>query len=219
MRVFPRRLPGARIILPVLDVLAALEHQDAQTALGEFLGRPASGDSGADDDGIEGLGLLLSHDALIMSQFLEVRHLVFILKGMFAMQLDSACSRWAGHQRWAGDGSATTAGTDEAKRETRQALLDELRPVTLANCSFKRFGSKNDGGYIMCENLVGVEAGYSYGIGGNDDWGCEISKTFGVPMHQYRLFSPPALTCAGGRVRAPQRVRGAQDRDRRRSFL
>ena len=89
--------------------------------------------------------------------------------------------------------------TDEAKRETRQALLDELRPVTLANCSFKRFGSKNDGGYIMCENLVEVETGYSYGIGSNDDWGCEVSKTYGVPMHQYDCFTLPALTCAGGR--------------------
>jgi len=89
--------------------------------------------------------------------------------------------------------------TDEAKREARQALLDELRPVSLANCSFKRFGSKNDGGYVMCKNLVEVEAGYSYGIGGNDDWGCEVSQTYGVPMHQYDCFTLPALTCAGGR--------------------
>ena len=89
--------------------------------------------------------------------------------------------------------------TDEATREARQALLDELRPVSLANCSFKRFGSKNDGGYVICENLVEVETGYSYGIGGNDDWGCEVSQTYGVPIHQYDCFTPPALTCTGGR--------------------
>ena len=89
--------------------------------------------------------------------------------------------------------------TDEAKREDRHALLDELRPVTLANCSFKRFGSKNDGGYIMCENLVEIETGYSYGIGGEDAWGCEVSKTYRVPMHQYDCFTLPALTCDGGR--------------------
>jgi len=81
----------------------------------------------------------------------------------------------------------------------RQALFDELRPVTLANCSFKRFGSQNDGGYVMCENLVEVETAYSYGIGGNDDWGCEVSQTYGVPVHQYDCFAPPALTCVGGR--------------------
>src|SRR5580765_528736 len=89
--------------------------------------------------------------------------------------------------------------TNEVTRLHRQALLDELRPVTLANCSFKRFGSANDSGYIMCENLVEVETAYSYGIGSNDDWGCEVSKTYGVPMHQYDCFQLPALTCAGGR--------------------
>src|SRR5262245_59236745 len=89
--------------------------------------------------------------------------------------------------------------TDEAKRDTRQALLDELRPVTLANCSFKRFGSTNDSGYIMCETLVEVEAGYSYGIGNNDDWGCDVSKSYAVPMHQYDCFTLPTLSCAGGR--------------------
>ena len=86
-----------------------------------------------------------------------------------------------------------------ATPHSRQALLDELRPVTLANCSFKRFGSANDGGYVMCWNLIEAETGYSYGIGGNDDWGCEVSKTYGIPMHQYDCFAPPALSCAGGR--------------------
>ena len=86
----------------------------------------------------------------------------------------------------------------EATRQQRQALLDELRPVTLANCSFKRFGSANDAGYIMCENFTDVETVYSYGIGGNDDWGCEVSRTYKVPMHQYDCFTLPPLTCAGG---------------------
>jgi hypothetical protein len=89
---------------------------------------------------------------------------------------------------------------EQEKQKRRQAFLDALRPVTLSNCSFKRFGSRNDGGYVMCENMLrDVESGYSYGIGGNDDWGCEVSKTYNIPMHQYDCFKPPRLACAGGR--------------------
>ena len=85
------------------------------------------------------------------------------------------------------------------RRLVRQLLLKELRPVTLKNCSFKRFGNPNDGGYVMCENLnANVESAYSYGIGGNDDWGCEISSTYRVPVHQYDCFNPPLLACKGG---------------------
>jgi hypothetical protein len=97
------------------------------------------------------------------------------------------------------DARAQPPVTSETTSRTRQALWDELRPVTLANCSFKRFGGGNDGGYVMCYNLLEVETGYSYGIGSNDDWGCEVSKTYGIPMHQYDCFSLPALTCARGR--------------------
>jgi len=87
----------------------------------------------------------------------------------------------------------------EQNRRFRQVLLEELRPITLENCSFKRFGSANDGGYVMCENLNrNVESAYSYGIGGNDDWGCEISSTYRVPVHQYDCFNPPLLACKAG---------------------
>ncbi len=61
MRVFPGRLERVGVVLDVLDVLAALEHQHPQPALGELLGRPAARDAGADDDGVEGFGLKL-HD-------------------------------------------------------------------------------------------------------------------------------------------------------------
>jgi len=89
---------------------------------------------------------------------------------------------------------------EQNQRRIRETLLQELKPVTLANCSLKRFGSAHDGGYLMCENLLaGVEAAYSYGIGGNDEWGCDVSARTGVPVHQYDCFEPPALTCAGGR--------------------
>ncbi len=41
-------------------------------------------------------------------------------------------------------------GPDE-QRQVREALREELRPVALKNCTIKRFGSANDGGYIHTE--------------------------------------------------------------------
>src|SRR5262249_29494083 len=63
-----------------------------------------------------------------------------------------------------------------ARRKLREAILAELQPIALKNCTLKRFGSANDGGYLMCENLIEpLDTGYSYGVGINDDWGCEVS--------------------------------------------
>ena len=39
-------------------------------------------------------------------------------------------------------------------RRLREEILAELQPVVLKNCTLKRFGSANDGGYVMCENLI-----------------------------------------------------------------
>jgi len=41
-----------------------------------------------------------------------------------------------------------------AGRRLREAILAELQPVVLKNCTLQRFGSANDGGYLMCENLI-----------------------------------------------------------------
>jgi len=85
-------------------------------------------------------------------------------------------------------------------REVRTELMAELQPVTLSNCTLQRMGSPNDGGYLMCANLLdAVRSAYSYGIGPSDDWGCEVSQTYGVPVHQYDCFSPPHDACASGR--------------------
>ena len=60
-------------------------------------------------------------------------------------------------------------------RGQRQILFDLLQPVALANCRLERFGEANDGGYLMCGNLLdGVESAYSYGISSYDKWGCDI---------------------------------------------
>ena len=86
-----------------------------------------------------------------------------------------------------------------AARKLREAILAELQPVALKNCTLKRFGSANDGGYLMCENLIEpLDAAYSYGVGSNDDWGCELSRRYHVPVHQYDCFDPARPTCNGG---------------------
>ncbi len=86
-----------------------------------------------------------------------------------------------------------------AARRLREAILAELQPVVLKNCTLKRFGSANDGGYLMCENLIQpLDAAYSYGVGSNDDWGCELSRRYHVPVHQYDCFDPARPTCGGG---------------------
>lgn len=78
-------------------------------------------------------------------------------------------------------------------------LFREIMPVKLANCELERFGEKNDGGYLLCGNLLGaVRAGYSYGISGYDGWGCDVSKKLRVPVHQYDCFNLTRPTCDGG---------------------
>ena len=87
----------------------------------------------------------------------------------------------------------------KAERQIRQALLKELRPVSLKNCSLRRFGSTYDGGYLMCENLIdGLEAAYSYGVGPNDEWGCDVSARYRVPVHQNDCFDPTRPVCERG---------------------
>ena len=61
--------------------------------------------------------------------------------------------------------------------DQRRAYFEMLQPVALTNCELERFGEPNDGGYLMCGNLLGeVQSGYSYGISGYDGWGCDVSK-------------------------------------------
>lgn len=80
----------------------------------------------------------------------------------------------------------------------RQALWNELQPVALTNCQLERYGEEEDGGYLVCGNLLrDVKAGYSYGISGYDGWGCEVATTLGVPVHQYDCFDTRAPQCGG----------------------
>jgi hypothetical protein len=98
-----------------------------------------------------------------------------------------------------GIAALAVAGWALNARQLRYAIMAELQPVALQNCTLTRFGSAYDGGYLMCENLLGnLDAGYSYGVGRNDDWGCDVSRRFRVPVHQYDCFDPARPTCEGG---------------------
>ena len=91
------------------------------------------------------------------------------------------------------------ASTPAVPRQIRKALWVELQPIVLKNCTMERFGGSHDGGYLMCGNLLGnVQSVYSYGIGTDDNWGCQLSKQLGVPVHEYDCFSPNQFACPGG---------------------
>jgi hypothetical protein len=87
------------------------------------------------------------------------------------------------------------------EEQLRQALFDAVQPVTVTNCELTRFGEEHDGGYLMCSNLLqAVKAGYSYGISGYDKWGCDVSTTLAVPVHQYDCFNTTVPACPAGRT-------------------
>jgi hypothetical protein len=95
------------------------------------------------------------------------------------------------------------AAAEEERRTVgiREALFNEVQPVPLNNCTFKRFGEAHDGGYLLCSNLLqGVKAGYSYGISGYDGWGCDVSTRQKVPVHQYDCFNTTVPVCKTGRT-------------------
>src|SRR6476646_3783267 len=107
-----------------------------------------------------------------------------------------------------------------AGRKLREAILAELQPVALKNCTLKRFGSANDGGYLMCENLIEpLDAGYSYGVGPNDDWACEVSRRYHVPVHEYDCFDPARPTCEGGTFVFHNECVGDRPGDRKSHFF
>jgi hypothetical protein len=101
----------------------------------------------------------------------------------------------------------------------RQALFDELQPVALANCELERFGESHDGGYLMCGNLLGsVAVAYSFGIGGYDGWGCQISRRLSVRVHQYDCFDLRRPACPGGDSQFHEECVGSPRVDEGRTF-
>jgi hypothetical protein len=95
--------------------------------------------------------------------------------------------------------SSPVAKAHHRDEQLRVFLLSELQPVRLTNCELARFGEANDGGYLLCANLLGgVQSGYSYGISGYDGWGCEISRRVKIKVHEYDCFDLTEPVCTGG---------------------
>lgn len=118
---------------------------------------------------------------------------------VFFKRADSAAQ--ADAERRKREADATIVVPDHLVR-SRAALVDELQTVTLSNCELARVGGPHDGGYLMCANLLtGLQSAYSYGIGGEDSWGCAISRAHRVPVHQYDCFDPTTVECPGADFR------------------
>ena len=102
--------------------------------------------------------------------------------------------------------------TDPQHRET---LFELLQPVVLSNCELQRFGEPNDGGYLMCGNLLGeVEAGYSYGIANYDQMGVRHRDTLARAASSIRLLRHAPAGVPRRQDGVSRRVcgRNAQDR-------
>jgi hypothetical protein len=85
--------------------------------------------------------------------------------------------------------------------QARDYLFAEVQPIRLKNCDFERFGEPHDGGYLLCANLLSsVQSGYSYGISGYDQWGCDVSRRLAIPMHEYDCFNLNVPVCATNRT-------------------
>jgi hypothetical protein len=91
------------------------------------------------------------------------------------------------------------AGYQAYRFLVRNRLWREITPTHLTNCKAKRFGTENDGGYVMCANLMKEGSGlYSYGIDARDEWGCQLSQSLKAPVHQYDCFNLNRPPCGGG---------------------
>ena len=91
--------------------------------------------------------------------------------------------------------------TRKQEAEVRRQLFELLQPVALKQCRLERFGEAHDGGYMVCGNLLdAVQAGYSYGISGYDQWGCDVSTMINVSVHQYDCFNTKAPVCKTGKT-------------------
>lgn len=61
-----------------------------------------------------------------------------------------------------------------------------FKPYTDTDCNAVRMGSKYDGGYIICENLINHTQGLiNIGIMGYDEFGCNLTTKYNFMNYQY----------------------------------
>lgn len=63
-------------------------------------------------------------------------------------------------------------------------LLRLLRPQRVVGYGKKRFGSANDGGYVMVDDFAHIRGAISLGIGHNADWDSQIGAR-GIHVYQF----------------------------------
>jgi hypothetical protein len=108
-------------------------------------------------------------------------------------------------------GIAVAIAIPIAQWHARSQFRAALVRTPLNNCTFRRYGSANDGGYVMCENLMGdARAVYSYGIDGRDEWGCDVSGQLGLPVQEYDCFNLSRPSCDRGPLRFHEECVGAR---------
>jgi len=96
-------------------------------------------------------------------------------------------------------GGCADAAPPRTPAQVRAALFAEFQSLQILNCELQRFGEPNDGGYLLCGNLLAsVKAGYSYGISGYDQWGCDVARKLNVRVHQYDCFNLERPRCVDG---------------------
>lgn len=75
-------------------------------------------------------------------------------------------------------------------------IQTHLKPVALQNCNLQRFGDVDDGGYLLCANLLDrIGSVYSYGIDGRDNFGCSIARAHSIVVHQFDPFNTDRPAC------------------------
>ena len=97
--------------------------------------------------------------------------------------------------------TATFRLTLPEPQRSRIAFSAPCSRCAFANCTFERFGEDDDGGYLMCGNLLRyTQVAYSYGISGYDGWGCEMAARLASTTHQYDCFNLSVPVCSAGRT-------------------
>lgn len=90
------------------------------------------------------------------------------------------------------DAIAAPADPDALERR----LLTLMTPCANACANLTRYGRSQDGGYLMCQDVLkpphGLTAAFSFGIKGRDSWGIAVSRELGLLVHEFDCYNTVA---------------------------